>query len=82
MTTDNVIQSEFDKFCLQCFGDISGQQYIDLRRTFFGGAAAILQHTFERLSPGDEPSEEDLELIRSINREFAAFGEAVKAGLK
>ena len=31
------IEKEWCKFCLACFGNISDQQYIDLRRTFYRG---------------------------------------------
>ncbi len=80
--TDTIIQEEFDRFCLQCFGNVSHQQYIDLRRTFFGGAAAVLTRAMNQLSPGDEPTDDDLEMMRSINREFEEFGKAVLRGEK
>jgi hypothetical protein len=78
----NIIQKEFDKFSLLCFGDISKQQYIDLRRTFFAGASAFYLLEISLMSASDEPTEDDMELMRSLHNEIHEFNEAVKKGEK
>jgi len=74
------IEAEWKKFCVACFGDISDQQYIDLRRTFYGGVSALYLLLMRMLDPGDEPTEADLAKMRSIHNELMAFNEAVKTG--
>jgi hypothetical protein len=75
-----VIEEEWKKFCLACFGNISDQQYIDLRRTFYGGASALYFALMKMLDPGIEATEADLEKMRAFHGELAAFNEDVKAG--
>lgn len=76
----NPIEVEWLKFCLACFGDIEPQQYIDLRRTFYGGAAAFYGLLMSELDPGEEPTEEDMDKMASLHNELIAFNDAVKAG--
>jgi len=76
------LHEEFQKFCLACFGDISEGQYTDLRRTFMGGAAAVFGFLMREIEPGEEPSEADLALVRSLQDELLDFNEAVKRGEK
>lgn len=75
-----LIEQEWRKFCLACFGDVSREQYIDLRRTFYGGAAALYGTIMNILEPGDEPTEADLERMNSLHNELQNFNEDVKAG--
>jgi hypothetical protein len=75
-----MIESEWKKFCLACFGDISDQQYIDLRRTFYGGASSLFFLFMNVLDPGVEPTEADLEKVSALRNEMVAFNEAVKSG--
>lgn len=75
-----MIEQLWRDFCLKCFGNISEQQYIDLRRTFYGGASALYFALMAQLDPGDEPSEADLEKMRGVQAELVAFNELVKQG--
>jgi hypothetical protein len=75
-----LLANEFATFCKACFGDVSDQQFIDLRRTFYGGASAVYFLLLARVSPGDEPTEADIDLMRGLQRELGAFVESVKAG--
>jgi hypothetical protein len=75
-----VIEAEWKKFCLACFGNINEQQYIDLRRTFYGGASALYFALMKMLDPGAEPTEADLEKMRAFHGELVAFNDDVKAG--
>lgn len=76
-----MIEQEWRKFCLACFGNLSNQQqYIDLRRTFYGGASMTYFYVMTKLDPGDEPTEADLQRIRDFHNELVAFNDAVKAG--
>jgi hypothetical protein len=77
-----ILEREWRSFCLACFGDIGDQQYIDLRRTFYGGAAAIWGVLMHKLEGGGEPTENDLEMARGILDELVSFNEDVKAGRK
>jgi hypothetical protein len=76
-----MIEKEWRKFCLACFGDISEQQYTDLRRTFYGGASAMYFSLLSMLDPGDEPTDADLQKMRDLHAELHKFNEDVKAGL-
>lgn len=75
-----MIEEEFRKFCLACFGNVSEQQFIDLRRTFYGGASALYFLLMTMLDPEDEPTENDMQKMHKINSELIAFNEAVKIG--
>lgn len=75
-----MIEGEWKAFCLACFGDISEQQYIDLRRTFYGGASALFFIFMSVLEPGEEPTEGDLEKITALQNEILSFNKDVKAG--
>jgi hypothetical protein len=75
-------QREFDLFCLACFGDITAQQYLDMRRTFFGGATALLGAAMRALSPGGDVTEADLAMVRTLRDEIIEFNAAVKRGEK
>jgi hypothetical protein len=75
-----VIEAEWKEFCLACFGNLSEQQYIDLRRTFYGGASALYFALMKMLDPGAEPTDADLAKMRAFHVELTAFNEDVKAG--
>jgi hypothetical protein len=75
-----VIESEWKEFCLSCFGNISEQQYVDLRRTFYGGAASLFFVFMNLLDPGTEPTEGDLDRVTALQKELESFNEEVKAG--
>jgi hypothetical protein len=64
-----LLANEFATFCKACFG-----------RTFYGGASAVYFLLLARVSPGDEPTEADIDLMRGLQRELGAFVESVKAG--
>jgi hypothetical protein len=76
------LQREFDKLCVACLSDISKEQYIDLRRFFFAGASAMLRVEMTLLSPGNETTEADLDMIRTLSRELLEFNAAVRRGEK
>lgn len=76
----NVVEQEWRKFCLACFKNIGEQQYIDLRRTFYGGASALFYVFIGLLEPGEEPTEGDLARVTALHDELEAFNQAVKEG--
>lgn len=76
------LQQAFDEFALKVFGNISEQQYIDLRRTFIGGVVAMFNLAMKGLSDGDEVTAQDLEMMADLQREILEFNAAVKAGTK
>lgn len=80
MDKEQLIEIEWRKFCLACFGDISKQQYIDLRLTFYGGAAALYFILMTALDAGDVPTEADLARMRTLHAEIHDFNEDVKSG--
>jgi hypothetical protein len=75
-----MIEFEWRKFCLACFSDLDKQQYIDLRRTFYGGASALFFVFMNLLEPGVEPTEGDLDRVTALQAELLKFNEDVKAG--
>ena len=78
-----MLQDEFDKLELMAYHHgVSQQQYTELRRAFFAGAAAFLGLTMRELSPGDDATEHDLRLVRAIHTELREFNEAVLRGEK
>lgn len=82
MAGPQMLQEEFDGFVAAAFhGNLTLQQYIDHRRTFFAGAG-FLGLSMRELSPGDEPTDHDERLVLAIQAELREFNEAVKRGEK
>jgi hypothetical protein len=78
---NETIDHEWKSFSSACFRDISEQQYIDLRRTFYAGAAALYGLLMQRLDGGDEVTEHDIEMMHRLREEMRRFNEDVKAGI-
>jgi hypothetical protein len=83
--TDGVIAEgwrEFERRILDPVG--TGRVLrLELRRAFYAGALSLFGALTEGgagISPGDEPTEADMELMDAIKAEFDAFGRALKAG--
>jgi hypothetical protein len=74
------IEEEWKKYCLACFGNISDQQYIDLRRTFYGGASALFFVFMGLLEPGLEPTAGDVERVTMLQNELLRFNQDVTDG--
>ena len=71
------LEKQWQQFAAACFPpDISKQQRIDLRRTFYGGAVGLLAAIGE--IPIDKMSTEDL--LTEVQSELMNFNEDVKAG--
>jgi hypothetical protein len=76
LTGENVepIEQEWLKFVAACFGTgLPKQQYIDLKRTFFGGVKSAL-HVMS------DPSKTPEDSIAQVMEELYKFNEDVKAG--
>jgi hypothetical protein len=68
------IEDEWRSFCITCFSDISEQQYIDLRRTFYGGVAGFINIVTQH---SDIPVEQ---LYEELKDELRTFLRSVKEG--
>lgn len=55
-------------------------QITESRRAFYAGARSILSILLERLSPGTEPTQEDLAWMDKIEAELDQFQRDVQAG--
>jgi hypothetical protein len=75
-----MIEKEWRAFCLACFRDISKQEYIDQRRTFYAGASALYFLLMNRIDSGDEVTEADIQMMHNLRDEILRFNEDVKAG--
>jgi hypothetical protein len=51
-----------------------------MRRAFFGGAWAYYSLVMNRLDPGEEPTDKDMEFMEQLDREMREFGDRVKRG--
>jgi hypothetical protein len=74
------LQKELDELCVACLRDIGADQYGDLRRFFFAGAAALYGLLMRSVSTGCEATPEDMALMVDLAREIRDFNEAVKRG--
>lgn len=73
----NRLERQWQSFKAACFPpDLSKQQAIDLRRTFFGGAAGLIAVMAE--IPIKDMSTEDI--FSEVQAEMFMFNEDVKAG--
>lgn len=78
--SEATIDHMWREFCLKCFANISHEQYIDLRRTFYGGASALFFLMMRYLDSGDEVTEHDMAMMHNLKDEIYSFNEDVKAG--
>ena len=69
------IEKEFETFAAACFGAMGKQQWIDLKRTFYGGVTAFM--AIVQAAPEGESDEDTLS---GIQAELLRFNEDVKAG--
>lgn len=76
------LQEQFNEMAKASFGNVSDTQYNDMRRSFMGGAKALLRIIMGELSPGMETTETDLKLMHEVDAELKLFVEAVKRGEK
>ena len=60
--------------------DASPIQKREMRRAFYAGAHAILIRVMDFLSPGDDPTEADLQIMADVELELRSFADSVKAG--
>lgn len=74
-----LLQEQFDSMMKAAMvGEIGAAQYIDMRRSFFAGAAALFNLQMSMLDAGDEPTEMDMSMMEGLRGELMAFNEAVK----
>lgn len=70
------IEKEWEVFCASCFPpDLSKQQRIDLKRTFYGGMTGFIAILYK-----STPDESEEDLLSSLQSELYIFNEDVKAG--
>ncbi len=74
------LQKELDTLCVASLRDIAPEQYTDLRRFFFAGAAALYGLMMRGLSHTDETTPEDERMMLDLAGEIREFNEAVKRG--
>lgn len=77
MPTSKRLEEQWLSFRKTCFPpDLAKQQYIDLRRTFYGGAAACLG-VLGQLGNEAKSVEDDLSEVQA---ELLSFNQDVKSG--
>lgn len=57
-------------------------QLVECRRAFYVGARSLMDLVLHRLSPGDEPTDADLQLLGEVLAELNQFFTDVVAGRK
>jgi len=79
-----MIDKEWKSYVKTVFGEhldlIYPDQYIDLRRTFYAGAQAVLASIMTQLSPAGASMELDIEMLRGVMKELNTFGKDVRIG--
>jgi hypothetical protein len=60
--------------------DASAIQRQETKRAFYAGAHSILMGVVAAVSPGDEPTDADIQILEDIQAEAEAFAADVKAG--
>lgn len=76
-----LLQEQFDSMLkASCAVDISRNQYNDLRKAFMAGAAAFYHIQMTMIDEGDEPTEMDMRMMRSLHAELSEFSDSVRAG--
>lgn len=80
MNPPGEIERAFMSYLKACHGGerISVTQLIETRRAFFGGAAAFYGLLMGNVSPGNEPTEADLDMMNRLHDELIGF--AIKVG--
>lgn len=77
----NLLNNEWDTFREQVLSpDAPEVQLVEMRRAFFGGAAALFGVMMTRLDPGEEPTEADMAQMQAIDDEIRDFVSRVGSG--
>src|SRR3546814_11622905 len=70
----NLLNNEWDTFREMVLApDAPDIQLSEMRRAFFGGAAALFKVMMRKLDPGEEPTERDEAQMESIDQELRDF---------
>ena len=81
MTKRLVVAEQWDSFARAVLpANVSPVQRQEMRRAFYGGAQGLLYSILKLLTPGVEPSEDDMRMMSGIERELSDFADQVKAG--
>ncbi len=81
MTKRLMVAEQWDQFSRAVFNAGTPPiQRKEMRRAFYAGAEMVLVKIMGAISPGDEPTDSDLEIMSSIHGELRDFGELVKSG--
>lgn len=57
-------------------------QLQECRRAFYAGAQALLQTLLTAVSPGQEVTDEDAQVLERVQKELDEFAKAVESGVK
>jgi hypothetical protein len=67
------IAAAWERFRVCIPEDAPLAQFVEIRKAFFGGAAALFVELLAALEPGVEPTEADLTMLDEVKRELVAF---------
>lgn len=60
--------------------DAPDEQVSECRTAFYGGATALYTTIMRRMDPGSEPTQADMDLMASIDRELREFARELGRG--
>lgn len=70
----NLLNNEWDRFREEVLSPHAPEvQITEMRRAFFGGAAALFGVMMSKLDPGDEPTDRDMAQMDAIDQELKDF---------
>lgn len=75
----NHIKTEWDSLwaSIDPKGKLSKVQKTEMRKAFYAGAAAVFYKLVKGVSPGGEPTDQDMKLFEDIDAELREFAASV-----
>lgn len=74
------IASEWEAFSAAVYPRVSGIQREECRRAFYAGVASLYNMLMTQVSPGDEVTEEDTDMLMNVHLELDKYATDLVAG--
>ena len=75
------IEKKWLEFSGMVMPEEAGQtQRTEMRRSFYAGAASLFETITRSLTPGQEPTDEDIAMLQGVHDELKAYFEALRRG--
>lgn len=75
------ILERWNEFQRMLLSSCPAEQRAAMRCAFYAGSEAVLRIVFKNLTPGPEPTDEDLVMMQDLEAELRDFAERIQKGI-